>query len=234
MAAKKVTIKELATFVGVNISTVSRAMDPDKRKMISPEVIKKVLGAADELGYVPNRMAYALKKNRSMMVGVLVPDITNPVFPPMISGIQAILDEAGYTTIAVNSDNKTDYELAAITRMREVQVDGLILATSHRQDPVVDKCLKYGTPLVLINRTTDRQDVNCVINDDRLGIEQAIEYLAGLGHSRIVHIAGPQDTSTGFERRVSYQTEMSRRCLTVLPGMIEETAAFTISEGYRA
>ena len=103
-ARKAITIKELAEHVGVHISTVSRALNPETRNLIGPDVAKRVLAAAAELGYVPNSMAAALRTGQSRTVGILIPDLMNPVFPPFIRGIQDALDGAGYTAIIANSD----------------------------------------------------------------------------------------------------------------------------------
>ena len=85
-----VTIRDVAQAAGVHVSTVSRALDPLKRKLISDEVLRTVEEAARQLGYRPNRAAAALRTGRTRTIGVLVPDMTNAVFPPMLQGIEAI------------------------------------------------------------------------------------------------------------------------------------------------
>ena len=91
-----VTIRDVAQAAGVHVSTVSRALNPDKRSLISAEVLKVVEEAARKLGYRPNRAASALRTGRSHTIGVLVPDITNPVFPPILQGIEASAAARGY------------------------------------------------------------------------------------------------------------------------------------------
>ena len=84
-----VTIRDVAQAAGVHVSTVSRALNPAKRSLISDEVLQVVEAAAQRLGYRPNRAAAALRTGRTHTIGVLVPDITNPVFPPILQGIEA-------------------------------------------------------------------------------------------------------------------------------------------------
>ena len=110
---KKVTIRDVAHVVGVHHSTVSRALSPVKRDKISPEVVQKIERAAKKLGYYPNLVASSLKQNRSFAVGVLIPDLMNPVFPPIIRGIQDTAEAAGYTVITANTDDEDVKDLLA-------------------------------------------------------------------------------------------------------------------------
>ncbi len=222
----------MAKAVGVNPSTVSRALNPSTKHLITAEVVEKISKAAEEMGYFPNRMAAALVQRRSFTIGMLVPDVTNPVFPPIIRGLEDGLEKAGYTLITVNSDNIEEYEKTAFRRLRERAIDGCVMASAHRQDQVVDDCLKQKLPLVLVNRTTDRQDVNAVINDDEAGIEDALNHLIELGHKRIMHIAGPQDTSTGFVRLRKFKSHLKGKKLP--SDLVVVANGFTEKAGYDA
>jgi len=155
---KKVTIREVAAKLGVNPSTVSRALNPETRNLITPKVVQEVMDVAEEMGYYPNRMAAALKQNRSFTIGVLIPDLMNPVFPSIMRGIQDTLDRAGYTLITANTDNKSDYAKTAVQKMRERAVDGYIMATARRDDSLIKDCLSQKLPLVLINRTLEQKN----------------------------------------------------------------------------
>lgn len=230
---KKVTIREVAAKIGVNPSTVSRALNPETRNMITPKVVQEVQAAAKEMGYYPNRMAAALKQNRSHTIGVLIPDLMNPVFPSIMRGIQDTLDKAGYTLITANTDNRVEYARTAVQKMRERSVDGYIMATAWRDDPLIQDCLSQKLPLVLINRTLEKKDgLNAVINDDAAGIDSAVDHLISLGHKHIAFVSGPQHTSTGFERREEFVVKMRRQKLDA--GFVEMTEAYSIEEGREA
>src|SRR5437868_3613843 len=92
-----VTIRDVAREVGVHPGTVSRALNEETRELVNPETADRVIQAAERLGYRANRIARGLKTSRSHTIGVLIPDITNPLFPPILRGIEDRLEEAGYT-----------------------------------------------------------------------------------------------------------------------------------------
>src|ERR687892_769657 len=105
MSTTAVTLRDVARRAGVHAGTASRALNPQTRSLVNPDTAKKVMEAAATLGYRPNPIARGLKTNRSYTVGVLVPDLTNPLFPPIVRGIQDRLEQAGYTPLIASTDN---------------------------------------------------------------------------------------------------------------------------------
>lgn len=230
---RPVTIRDIARKLGVHASSVSRALDPRTRHMVTPELIARVDAAAKSLGYRRNRMAYGLKTGKSLMIGILVPDIMNPLFPPIIRGLQEVLTDAGYIVIEANSDNNVAREKIAVDRMRNHFVDGLIFATAHRHDPLIADCLTDGMPIVLVNRTVDDLKVNTVVNDDAAGTRMAVEHLLDQGHRSIAYLAGPQDLSTGYRRYESYLATMAQLGQNSDPDLIVVSDSFTETSGYK-
>ena len=230
----RATIRDVADRVGVHPSTVSRVLNPATRGRITPEIVAKVNEAAAELGYRPNQTARGLRTNRTRTIGVLIPDITNPLFPPIIRGIEDGLGANGYTAILGNTDNIATREADAVGAMRARQIDGLILATARRDDPIVDECIADGLPLVLVNRTADADGMSSIVNDDALGIALAVQHLKKLGHTRIAHIAGQRSLSTGEARRRGFLEIIKSEGLEGDQRLIAETTAFSEDEGLRA
>src|SRR5258708_8349263 len=108
MATRRVTLRDVARQAGVHPSTVSRALNPQTREMITEEIVRRVSRTAQALGYQPNPIAYGLKTNRSRIIGVLIPDITHPVFPPLTRAIEDPRGAAGYPPILANTHNAAD------------------------------------------------------------------------------------------------------------------------------
>jgi LacI family transcriptional regulator len=167
-----------------------------------------------------------------MMVGVLVPDITNPVFPPMVRGIEDALG-VDYTVIVANTDNDPERQVRGARRLLARGVDGLILASVRRHDPLVGELLAAGIPLVLTNRTQEDGDLSAVISDDAQGMRLMVEHLGRLGHRRIAHIAGPQDFSTGVQRQRAFRNAMRAARLELHEQRIAAAKSFSIAEGAR-
>lgn len=205
MARRRTTLRDVAAAVGVHVSTVSRALNPETRHFIRSEVVDRVLKVCRELDYRPNAAAYSLRTNRTRIIGVLIPDITNPVFPPIIRGIEDVLFSAGYMSILVNTDTRRALQDTLIGTLQDRGVDGLIVASLERDDTVVSGIVKDGLPLVTVNRRSDDPAVPSVTNDEDTGLRLILEHLREHGHRRIVNIAGPSRISTGKNRYDSFQ-----------------------------
>jgi LacI family transcriptional regulator len=215
-----VTLRDVARKAGVHPSTVSRALNIRTRTLVNMETVKRVVEASEQLGYQPNSLARGLKMNRTFTVGALIPDLTNPLFPPIVRGIEERLRGTGYTVILGNTDNDNERERSIVEVMRNRRVDGLILATASRHFPILQELLADGMPVVLINRTTDDSLVPAVTGDDHAGVGLAVQHLASLGHTEIAHVAGPQSLTTGLVRYRGFRSWMRREGLTVDPDRI--------------
>jgi LacI family transcriptional regulator len=229
-----VTIRDVARVANVHPGTVSRALNEETRALVNPETAERVIRAAEELGYRPNRFARGLKTSRSHTIGVLIPDITNPLFPPILRGIEDRLDEAGYTSLIVNTDNDPDRERVSLDAMRARQVDGVIAATARLDRELLVELAEGETPLVLVNRSLEDQSVPAVTVDDRRGIALAVKHVTDLGHKRVGHVAGPQNLSTGHRRHMGFVEAMRAARLEAPPEVIRFGRYFTEEEGARA
>ncbi|MBX5447323.1 MAG: LacI family DNA-binding transcriptional regulator, partial [Acidothermus cellulolyticus] len=107
-------LRDVARLAGVHAATASRALNPATRSMVSAETAQRVLEAAAQLGYVANPIARSLKTNRTNSIGVVIPDLTNLLFPPIVRGIDDVLSPLGYSLLLVNTDNDKEREAAHI------------------------------------------------------------------------------------------------------------------------
>ena len=231
MQKKRITLKDIARETGVHVSTVSRALDPVERKTITEEVAKRIQAAAESLGYRPNRIAAGLRTNRTMTVGVMIPDITNVIFPPILRGIESVLEPLGYASIIVNTDSERDREIRLLDVLRDRGVDGIIHAAVLRSDPSIAKAAQDGLPVVTLNRRVEASDIPYVINDEDAGICQMLRHLRELGHTRIAHIAGPQDLSTGQLRLAAFRRAAEDLDTEVDENLIVVATRFDEQEG---
>ncbi|MQA78023.1 MAG: substrate-binding domain-containing protein [Streptosporangiales bacterium] len=211
----KPTIIDVAGLASVHPSTVSRALNPEARGKVSPATVSRVLDAARKLGYQPNPLARGLKIGSTSTVGMLIPDLTNPLFPPIVRGIEDRLREAGWTLLITNTDNDVDKEGELLGNMLAQHVDGLILATARRDYPLLDDVMGTGMPVVLVNRASERPSVSAVTSDDYIGVGLAVSHLASLGHRRIAYVGGPRTLSTGLHRHQAFVSSMHGEGLEV-------------------
>jgi LacI family transcriptional regulator len=226
-------MRDIAEAAGVHVTTVSRVLSPERRGLVNEETARRIEALANDLGYSPNRLAQGLKTRRSMSIGVIVNDITNPVFPYVVKGIEDQLGRGDYTALVANADGDVDRERKALEALKRQQVDGLIMTTALRFDPLVNEVVQQGTPLVLAVRDTERADVATVTPDERLGTRLAVEHLWGLGHRRIACISGPTTVSTGATRLAAFMEAAKSFGLDADPSLVVEAQAFTIAEGER-
>tara|TARA_R110002020_G_scaffold57582_9_gene158309 strand:+ start:6606 stop:7745 length:1140 start_codon:yes stop_codon:yes gene_type:complete len=234
MAKIRVKLKDVAAAAGVHASTVSRALDPKSRHLITDSLAERITRIANELQYRPNSIASSLRTQQSMTIGVLVPDITNMIFPPILRGIEDTLAEQGYVAIIANTDSDPTKESALIDIMRARGVDGLILASAQRQDAAIVQVMEDGAPVVTVNRMIDDERVSYVVNDETGGIGLAVQHVVDLGHRTIAHLAGPQRLSTGLFRYYGFCRAAKKHRLRNWRELIAFASAFNEDEGREA
>ena len=180
------TIYDVARAAGVAPSTVSRALSkPGRVSFKTAEHIRRVAG---ELGYRSGRMELPLSSRGSGVLALVVADIANPVFVGMIRGAEREASQRGLTLAIVETQESPESEERAIARL-EAAADGFVLASSRLSDVAI-RALAKRKPVVVLNRTVG--EVTSVVSDNVQAIKKATEHLAGLGHSSICYLSGPE------------------------------------------
>ena len=228
---RRVKLADVARVAGVHPGTASRALNPVTRDQVSRETSRRVARAAQRLGYVPNAMARGLRTARSHLVGMVVPDVTNPLFPPMVRGAERVLAAAGLTLVLTDTDNSAASERSQVLRLRARGIDGFLIATARWEDDLLAELAGAATPAVLLNRDTAGGRLPYVGADERTGVHLAVEHLVALGHRRIACLAGPQDTSTGRERAGAFRQAIRQHGLPTARGQVRFCPAFTEPAG---
>ena len=228
--SRRATIADVARLAGVHPGTVSRALNSRTEGQVNPETIRRVRAAARQLGYTPNSIARGLRTSSSMTIGVIIPDLTNPIFPPIVRGIESRLTPRGYSALVVNTDGSDENERTLFQSLIQRQVDGLIFATGRQDHPTASESFDLGVKAVMVNRESGGVPYPAVVGDDAMGIRASLSHLAELGHRRIVHFAGPHTLSTSQVRREAF----TACCAALdLDGSVVESAAFSVDEGQR-
>lgn len=234
MRESKATLKQVAEAASVHVSTASRALNPDTQHIITPEVVKRVRDAAAKLDYRVNAIASSLRRKRSNAVGVLIPDLLNAVFPPIIMGIQEIVEAEGYQITIASVGDDAARHASVIEGMLARQVDGLIMATAMLKDPALTDLIDRKIPVVMVNRRDNKGRAPSVVTDDERGIALAVQHLVSLGHRDICHIAGPQRISTGVARMRGFVNAMKANDLAVDKSRIAVAESYGREAGSRA
>ena len=233
MPRRRTTLKDVAEAVGFHVSTVSRALNPATRHFIRPEVVDRIIEKSKALNYRPNAAAYSLRTNRTHVIGVVIPDIANPVFPPIIRGVESILSDHGYMAMLVNTDTRSAKQASLISALSARGVDGLIVASLERNDTTVRSIADEGLPVVSVNRRSDDGCLCSVTSDEDTGMRLILEHLYALGHRRVVNIAGPQHISTGRDRLTAFERHRKALGFDLDPGLVLVANALNDSEGER-
>lgn len=204
-----VTIGDIARVAGVSRSTVSRAFS--RPELLSAETVQRVKAAAAQLGYVANHAARALSTGRFGNVAVVVPDIANPFFPPLVRRVQTLADAAGFAVFLGDSDEIADRE-ANLTSRLSAQVEGFVLAAPRLDEQRIRE-LDATRPVVLVNR--DISGLARVLIDPSGGLDEAVAHLQRHGHRSLVYLSGPRESWSDQQRRAALLSAAKRAGLEV-------------------
>lgn len=193
------TISDVARATGVSTATVSRAFS--RPEMLREETVRQVRRSARQMGYLPNPMARALSTGRQGNIAIIVPDIGNPFFPPLLRAAQAAADAAGYSVFLGDCDEDATREERLVDKL-VMQVEGFILASSRMQNKRIVE-LGERQAVVLINR--DTPGLPRVLIDPVAGIHAAVAHLADFGHKSLVYVSGPAASWSDQQRRLAVE-----------------------------
>lgn len=203
------TISDVAKAAGVSTATVSRAFS--RPEMLREETVAQVRALATQLGYLPNPMARALSTGKQGNIAIIVPDIANPFFPPLLRAAQTTADTAGYSVFLGDSDEDPARELRLVNKL-VMQVEGFILASSRMQNKRILE-LAQRQPVVLINR--DTAGLARVLIDPIAGIDAAVTHLADFGHKSLVYVSGPAASWSDQQRRQAVERASTRHKIRI-------------------
>ncbi|MCA9904622.1 MAG: LacI family DNA-binding transcriptional regulator [Anaerolineae bacterium] len=226
--AKRVTSIDVATLAGVSQSTVSRVFsDMDN---ISPEKRRRVLDAANKLGYIPNAIARSLTTQRTNIIGIVMANLTSPFYPYVLEKfLQRFRDMDKQTLLFTSAPNQDVDDI--MPHIMQHRVDALIITSATLSTEVADKCLRYGIPVILFNRYILNSNANAVCTDNVEGGRIIANLLLDSGHQNIAYISGQPNVSTNTDREKGFSDRMRERGMTE---WLREEGDFFYQSGYDA
>ncbi|TMV12633.1 LacI family DNA-binding transcriptional regulator [Arenibacterium halophilum] len=203
------TIKDVAAAAGVSIGTASRALN--RRGRVSEATVIRVTNAAKKLGYQPDAIAQSLRLKSTMVIGMLVTDLSNPFFAGVIRAAEKRLQQAGYALLVGNTDNESEREGALIDLFRRRRVDGLIMGPCAAENvPLLEDLDQNDVPIVGYDRDVG-SDQSGLHVDHRRAAYEATRHLLNLGHERIALLSSSSKLSPGRERIAGYTEALAER-----------------------
>ena len=229
---KNVTIKDVAKQAGVSISTVSRVINDSKP--VTDEVKQRVREVIKETGYVPNPLARSLVTRKSMLIGVVVPEMADPFVSEILTGIEEVAKMYDYDILLSNTYMDKDQEEKSINLLKAKQVEGIIMLTWEVSKESVDLIENSGIPAIYISKTAGEYDVNTVSTNNKEATKEMTDYLVKTGHSRIGFVMTSNDyTVLEHERLTGYKEALEVNGIDFDDSLVS-SGSTDYESGYRA
>jgi LacI family transcriptional regulator len=227
-ATTNITIKDVAQYAHVSIGTVSNVLNGTTP--VKEDLRRRVLEAIRHFGYQPNQLARGFRRNRTNLLGMVIPDIVNPFFPAIVRGVQDGAYQKSFNLVLCNSDNDLRKESHYLQELRDHRMAGILLIPSGNSWTDPGKT-HHQTPVVCLDRRPADWSGDSVTSDNRQGALTATLYLIELGHRAIALIGGSANLSNAIERKEGFRTAMREHHIAIGPGYIQE-GEFNRISGY--
>ena len=216
-------MKEIARIAGVSLGTVSHVLNGSAG--VREPLRKRVMEAVARLDYQPSQLARGLRRDKTNMIGMIIPDVTNPFFPAVVRGAEDVAFENGYRLVLCNTDNDHSKEIAHLNELRTYLPSGLIVIPSNFSDLTaqVESYRKAGTAVVCVDRLPRNWSGDSVTADNELGSYEATNYVLRQGHKRLAIITGPRHLTNAQQRLRGFKRALLERKLHLDPEYIQET-----------
>lgn len=223
MEHKIPTLKEIAKKLNFSVSTVSRALN--NHPSIGLRTTAQVQKLAKEMGYEPNRMALLFKQQKTNILGVILPNLSEEFFAQAINGIENVARKNDYSVLIGQSHDNLEEEIKLVTAMKNQRVDGVIASISMHTENLshFEELKKYNIPIVYFDRVPESNDVHKVASNFISSTRQAVEFLIAQGHKRIGIINGPEEMKSCKDRIKSYMDTLSGKKIKIDLSLVVST-----------
>ncbi|OZF07735.1 hypothetical protein CH300_04770 [Rhodococcus sp. 15-1154-1] len=222
-------MKQLAALAGVDVSTVSRALRGDSRR-VAASTIERIQKLAQETGYVPDPLASSLRSGRSRMLGVVVPVLDDIVMAILATAIEEASRELGYLSVVIATHGHPEVRAAAIDHLLSRKVDGFVLCDTEIGRALPSRLESEAVPFVFAMRRSD--NAVSITADDQLGGSLVAEHFVAMGHDTVAVVPGPVAASTSLDRVAGFRKVMAAHPhVEVVSG--SSSGGFGVEDGYR-
>lgn len=202
------SLKKIAREAGVSTATVSHVIN--KSKHVTEPTREKVLRAVEKFNFYPNHYAQMLALGKSNVVGLVVSDISNPFFSEIIQAVEAVVREAGYNLVLLNSNYDPQRAVEFVYRLLQMKAAGVVLMCSEFDAGLLEIAQSQKTNFVFYNPVSSIQKMTSIRVDYKAGIDEAVRHLVALGHQKIVHISGPKNVNSAKIRRRAFADSVKK------------------------
>lgn len=213
----RVTLRDVADAAGVSIKTVSNVLND--WPYVRPETRQRVQAVIESLDYRPNALAASLRTGRTNSIGVIIPDITNPIFGQIVRGCEAVLYARGYSILLCNTNEEYAKEQSYLDTLVRRGVDGVLMFGTHADAELVPNLARFGVPIVAEDAPIHHPNTTTINIENVRGAELAASHLVGLGHRRIAYLGGPELRFAAQQRREGYAQVLAKAGLESGPAL---------------
>lgn len=228
------TIEDIAREAGVSKATVSRVMNGTKA--VSPELFKRVTDIIEKNDFKPNELARGLVTSKTNTIGIVLPDISNPIFGALTKGINSYCQKKDYTVLVCESGGEKEKEIKLLKRLADKKIDGVLFAGVDVDARLIQSMKEDEYPVVLVTNETPCGEniIATVVHDNVQATKEAVEFLIKNGHRKIAFISGPEnDYSSGIKRMEGYRMALEENNITIEKSYIEH-GKFTFDSGFQS
>jgi LacI family transcriptional regulator len=216
---KRITMRQIAARARVSVGTVSHVINNSAG--VREGVRKRVLDAIERLGYQPSLLARGLRRNQTTILGVIIPDISNPFFPLVVRGVEDIAYQNSYRLMLCNTDNDAHKEQVYFDELRAYRMAGLIVIPSA-DSRLVQMASGGEIPVICLDRCPEAWKGDTVSVDNEEGAYQAVRYLLELGHRRVATITGQLHVTSAVERLKGFKRALREAGISIAPEYVQE------------
>jgi len=229
---KKATLKNIALKARVDVSTVSRVLSSNPNQRVSDKTKNKIIKVAKDLDYRPNISARSLRVSKTFSIGIVVPQLDNPVFSEIIKGAERGAIEHGYSLVISYLEDGSSPDEAYKKLTNSNRIDGLLVTTLNENGSILKAAKKSTVPVIVLNRRVPGLK-NSIYFDSALAAKIATNYLIHKGHKRIAHLSGQVNASTGVGRLAGYRDALEDANIAYDPKLVE-VSGYSIMGGSQA